>query len=103
MDLLQEQFLDRKKIRERIEDGLGGRGKLRILGVLGENLSELCSKYMLGRKTGLRSHALKPDLEALLKIGWVRRYDYAPVKYGLNLDNSEVRLVVEFLRKTGYV
>ncbi len=103
IDLIQEQFPERKKLRERIEDALGGRGKLRILGVLAENPSGLCSKYVLGKRTGLRSHALKPDLEALLGVGWITRYEYTPLKYGLNLGSSEVELVLEFLRKIGYV
>lgn len=103
MDLLQEEFLERRRLRERIEDGLGGRGKLRILGVLAENSSQFFTKYLLEKKTGLRSHALKPDLQTLLKVGWVTEYGYRPVKYALNLTNPEVKVLVEFLREIRYV
>ena len=51
-------YLDKKAVRTQIEEAIGSKGRIRIVGTLASSPMELYSRYALGRKTGIRhSHS----------------------------------------------
>jgi DNA-binding IclR family transcriptional regulator len=89
--------------REEIEDAIGGKGRLRILGLLSENKERFLTKYAIKKETGLRARTVKSDLLKLVRLGWVRESPHEPKKYRINLEKEEVEHTVEFLHKIRYV
>lgn len=89
--------------REEIEDAVGGKGRLRILGLLAEHRGGFLTRYAIKKEAGLRDRTVKSDLETLVKLGWIRESPYEPKKYRINLEKEEVKHLVEFLRKTRYI
>jgi len=91
------------KAEEKIEEGLGSVGKLRILRILAKDVDKYYTKYALEKKTGLKRVNLRNDLEALKSIGWVIEYEHEPRKYKLNKDNHTVNSLLDFFRKARYI
>lgn len=85
------------------EDGLGSKGRLRILRTLGAKPSGFFTKYALEKVTGIRSRYLKVDLEVLVSLGWVVALPTTPVKYQLNARSVEAGQIMDFFRKVGYL
>jgi DNA-binding transcriptional ArsR family regulator len=101
--LASVRFEDETKIRERIERGLGSKGKLRIIRELAKRPEILLTKYALERKTGLKPVDVRADLKSLLEIGWVIEHRYRITKYQLNLEDGILKEMIECLRKIGYL
>ncbi len=95
--------LEKHERREEIEAAIGGRGKLRILGLLAEHRDGFLTKYAIKKETGLRTRTATSDLETLIKLGWIKESPYEPKKYQINLKKEEVKHLVEFLYKTRYI
>ncbi|MFQ5710979.1 MAG: hypothetical protein ACE5GD_04270 [Candidatus Geothermarchaeales archaeon] len=93
----------RGALRERIERGMGSRGRLRILGELAKDTEKYFTRYSLERLTGLKPVHVRADLKVLVELGWVKEYPYRPRKYRLNLEDEEVAHIVRFLREIRYI
>ena len=95
---------DPREVRRELEQGIGSRGRLRIIAALASRREEALSRYVLEKKTGIRSNFLDSDLKALLEIGWVEevRESERLRKYRLNLGNETLLKVLEFLWSVGY-
>jgi DNA-binding IclR family transcriptional regulator len=96
-------YLDKKVVRTQIEEAIGSKGRLRIVGTLASSPMELFSRYALGRKTGIRHSYIKSDLEKLVRLGWVEELNSLTKKYRLNTKNPQVEHILEFLKKVDYI
>ena len=75
---------------------------LRVVAVLSSSPSSL-SAYTISGKAALHRTSTTRTLRKLCRAGWViADNSYTPTKYSLNLDNQEVKALVELLKKTGY-
>lgn len=89
-------------VKEIIETGLGGVGKVKIIRALAEE-NKLATIYFLHKKTHLKREDIKRNVEELVEIGWVMRGKYGHTVYSINTDNAYVRRLVEYFRDIGYV
>ncbi len=96
-------YLDKKLVRTQIEEAIGSKGRLRIVGTLASSPRELYTRYALGRKTGIRQAYIKSDLEKLVRLGWVEELKSLTKKYRLNTEHPQVEHILEFLKKVGYI
>ncbi len=96
-------YLDKKLVRNQIEEAIGSQGRLRIIGILASSPRELHSRYALGRKTGIRQTYIKSDLEKLVRLGWVEELKSLTKKYRLNAKHPQVEHILEFLKNVGYI
>ncbi len=96
-------YLDKKLVRTQIEEAIGSKGRLRIIGTFASSPMEVYSRYALGRKTGIRHSYIKSDLEKLVRLGWVEELNTLTKKYRLNTKNPQVGLIIEFLKKVDYI
>jgi DNA-binding HxlR family transcriptional regulator len=80
-----------------IEKGIGSKGRLRILQCLTADPRQSLSRYMLERKTGIRSNFLDADLRALMELGWVIEHQGQIRRYSLNPNSDVAGRVVHFL------
>ena len=96
-------YLDKKLVRRQIEEAIGSKGRLRIVGTLASSPMELLSRYALGRKTGIRHAYIKSDLEKLVRLGWVEELNSLTKKYRLNTKHPQVEHILEFLKKVDYI
>lgn len=85
-----------KKVWKELEAGLGSGSRFRVLVYLVMNPKQTFTKYALVKATGLRSPAVAKQLKTLLDLGWIRKYDYSPITYQINLEKEVVRLIYEF-------
>jgi Fic family protein len=79
-----------------IEDGLGSRGRIRILRYLLEHSKQQHSKYVLRNKTGLTSKEASRQIQKLVKLGWVKEFSIQPKIYRANIENPTVKLISDF-------
>ncbi|MEK0324889.1 MAG: hypothetical protein QQN63_04215 [Nitrosopumilus sp.] len=96
-------YLDKKLVRTQIEEAIGSKGRLRIIGTLASSPMDVYSRYALGRKTGIRHAYLKSDLEKLMRLGWVEELNSLTKKYRLNTKHPQVEHLLEFLKKVHYI
>ncbi|MFQ6011259.1 MAG: hypothetical protein ACE5KG_03705 [Nitrososphaerales archaeon] len=96
-------YIDKKLVRSQVEEALGSKGKLRIIGTLASSPRDVFSRYALGRKTGIRQTYIKSDLEKLVRLGWVEELDSLTKKYRLNSKHPPVEYALDFLKKVGYI
>ncbi|NIN53561.1 MAG: hypothetical protein GTN80_10660 [Nitrososphaeria archaeon] len=94
---------NREEIRERIEKGIGSRGRLRILGELAKDTEKYFTKYSLERLTGLKPVHVRAGLKVLVELGWVEEYIYRPRKYRINLEDEDVDHIIRFLKVIRYI
>ncbi|NWG09980.1 MAG: hypothetical protein HXX80_06745 [Nitrososphaerales archaeon] len=94
---------DDREIREKVERGLGSKGKLRILRELAKGPETLLTKYALERKTGLKPVDVRADLKGLIEIGWVVEHRYRVRKYQLNNGDRILKETIEYMREIGYL
>jgi DNA-binding IclR family transcriptional regulator len=92
-----------RELRREVESGLGGEGKIRILGALAENPNNHLTRYSLEKLTGLKSTDVRVHLKVLVRLKWVTEHPYQPRKYQINLENETVRHLVEFFRRVRYL
>lgn len=91
------------EVERAIERGLGSRGRLRILRALAQS-EEPLSTYKLSSMTGLSRKNLAKNLRILLEEGWIKRDSLNRVDlYFLNDENSLVKHLLEFFRKSMYI
>jgi len=86
-----------------IENGLGSKGRLKILRVMTRNPHNSFTRYQLQQSTRLNAIGVKADLNTLIRVGWVREYPLEPRKYQIELENPIVSQIVEFFRHIGYI
>ncbi len=86
-----------------LEKTLGHAGRLRILYVLSSKQAEGMTKYGLEKTTRLDPIYVRRHLKVLVEIDWVKEYGYYPKVYFLNLENPQVKCLVDFFRNIGSV
>ncbi len=93
-----------REAHSEIEKGLASKGRLRIIAALAAEDHRSFSRYMLERRTGIRSNFLDSDLMSLVEVGWVTEHREAPAikRYTLNRENEVLAKVLNFLRDVGY-
>jgi DNA-binding transcriptional ArsR family regulator len=79
-----------------IEEGLGSRGRIRILHYLLEHSKQQFSKYVLRNNTGLTSKETSRQIQTLVKLGWVKEFSIRPKTYSANIENPIVKLISDF-------
>lgn len=87
------------KAWKQVEKGLGSVGRLRILCALASSEVPSQTKYSLERVTGLKPIGVRNHLKILTNTGWVKKYDYNPPVYTLNLDEPKARFLMDFFKK----
>ena len=96
-------MIGKADITRRIEEGLGSATRLRILRILSSMEPLTQTKYSLERLTGLSPVYVRKHLAVLLKTGWIKELDFTPTVYTMNLDDTKVKLLLDFFKKTGYL
>ena len=88
--------------KERIEEALGSKGRIRILRALAKEGG--ASLYKISKETGLSTKNVKRNLEKLVKLGWVEEFKLSgSIQYRLNERRNEVKKLIEFFEKIGYL
>lgn len=90
---------EKRSIWEELEAGFGGGTKFRVLTYLILNSDEAFTKYALAKATGLKTASVNDYLKALLEMGWVTEYNFAPQTYQINLNNAIVKRIHEFFQE----
>ena len=88
---------------EKIEEGLGGIGRLRMLRTMLEQSSEIFTKYRLTKATRLKHVDVSNNLNTLINLGWVKELHHEPPKYQINLENEIVKNLARFFQKIKYL
>jgi len=88
---------------EKIIEGLGSVGRLKILRALASGETPSQTKYGLEKATGLTPVYIRRHLKILVNTGWVKEYNYNPQVYMLCLDDLKTRSLVEFFKKVGCI
>lgn len=86
-----------------LEQGLGSKGKIRILRKMLEKPYMAFSKHTLARATGLKWENVKSDVKILTEIGWLKKNAYDPETYKVNLENEFVQNIAEFFKRLSRV
>ncbi|MDG6939815.1 MAG: hypothetical protein JRN39_05370 [Nitrososphaerota archaeon] len=88
-----------------LEEALCSKGRLRIIRELAVSQDGPLSKYMLERRTGIRSSDLRADLNKLVRIGWVREASGSGrlTRYVLDVEDEALAKTLAFLRGVGYL
>ncbi|MAH21222.1 MAG: hypothetical protein CMO12_00215 [Thaumarchaeota archaeon] len=86
-----------------IENGLGSKGRLKILRAMTRNPHDSFTRYQLQQSTRLNATGVKADLNTLIRVGWVKEYPFEPRKYQIELENPIVSQIVEFFKHIGYI
>jgi len=92
-----------RTVWEELELALGGGGKFRVLLHLILNPKEAFTKYALVKATGLRTPSVESQLQALLKLGWIKEYNFTPKTYQINLENEVATHISEAFQKIRYL
>ena len=95
--------LDNRDIKKEINKGIGTIGRIRILAELAKEPNESFTRYALQKSTGLKRNDLKENLKHLLLIKWIKEYSAIYLKYQINLDNSNVKLLYRFFKDSEYI
>lgn len=88
-----------RTIWKELEKGFGSGSKFRILLQMALNPNEVFTKYALVKATGIRTPSVESQLKVLVKIGWIKEYDFTPKTYQINLENEVAKQTVEFFQK----
>ena|SRR5437870_5607083 len=95
--------IDYSSVRREIDEALGSIGRIRIIAELAKVQDRRLTVYAISALTGLKRTDVKSNLIHLVSIGWVSEYRSLPIKYQINLNNSNAVRWTEFLRSTGYL
>lgn len=76
-----------------------GSSKFRVLLHLLLNHKDAFTKYALVKATGLRTPAIKKQLDTLIRFGWIKEYVFTPPTYQANLENAIVRHFLDFVQE----
>ena len=96
-------MLDEKELRKKIEEGLGSKGKLRIIRELAKNPEDLLTKYFLEKKTGIKPVDVRANLKSLIELNWVIEHKFRIKKYQLNMENEIIKETIGYMRRIGYL
>ncbi len=91
-----------KKAKEEIETAIGGKGRVKILGALGDNPPEWQTVYSISKKTGLNRALVKDNLKDLIQVHWVEKSGSYVEKYRLYLSNPKADDFLKFLKESEY-
>jgi hypothetical protein len=75
---------------------------MRIIGAMAAQPENLFTRYSIQKVTRLKSVDVSRDLEILVAISWLKHYPFKPEKYQLNMENWQVRKVVQLLADLKY-
>ncbi len=84
------------------EIGLSSKGRLRIIREL-ELADHPLSIYMLEKRTGIRRRALRSDIMALASINWIEEMPGQVIKYELNRESEELKIIIKALYGINYI
>ncbi|MGD8566243.1 MAG: hypothetical protein PVF96_07850 [Candidatus Bathyarchaeota archaeon] len=79
------------------EEGLGSKGKLRMMRVMIEKPSLTFTKYSLEKETKLKPVDVRTNLKILVELGWVKEYPYQPKTYKINMEKEIVKYFANFI------
>jgi len=89
-------------VKDTIEKGLGGLGKIKLIKALAEE-DRMMTIYSLHKKTHLKREDIKRNLNDLIEIEWVKEEKLANILYRLNRQNENVQHLLTFFKNVEYI
>ncbi len=89
-------------MKDTIEKGLGGLGKIKLIKALAEE-DRMMTIYSLHKKTHLKREDIKRNLNDLIEIEWVKEEKLANILYRLNRQNENVQHLLTFFKNVEYI